>query len=38
MNAIGTQLLDPINSGLVQWRLKLNINAGAEFEWEQRSS
>ena len=31
MNAIGTQLRDPINSGLIRWRMAVSkINAAAE--------
>ena len=30
VNAIGTQLCDPINSGMVQWRLTIYVDAVAE--------
>ena len=30
MNAIGTQLHDPINSGLTRWRMAVSLNTAAE--------
>ena len=30
MNAIGTQLRDPMNSGLIRWRLMVYVDAVAE--------
>ena len=30
MNAIGTQLRDPINSGLTRWRMAVSLDAAAE--------
>ena len=30
MNAIGTQLRDPINLGLIRWRMAVSLDAAAE--------
>ena len=30
MNAIGTQLRDPINSGLTRWRMAVSLDVAAE--------
>ena len=33
MNAIGTQLRDPINLGLTRWRMAVSLDAAAELGW-----
>ena len=35
VNAIGTKLRDPMNSGLIQWRMAVEINGRRRGNWEE---
>ena len=38
MNAIGTQVRDPINSGLTRWRMAVSINGRSQGNREESST